>query len=55
MGENKLKPCECGGKSVTKKDGLWFVVCIECGNEEGPHAYKREAAKAWNNRTEVKP
>jgi len=47
---DKLKPCYCGSKAKTRQNGLWFVVCTGCGDEEGPHAYQREATKIWNTR-----
>lgn len=48
MMNKKLNNCKCGGKPKTRLDGLWFIICSLCSNEEGPHAYKREAINQWN-------
>ena len=45
-----LKYCECGGKAKHRVDGLWFVICTECGEEQGGFCMKGMATKAWNEK-----
>lgn len=50
MPELEIKPCVCGGISMTTvvKLGYYYETCLNCG-AVGPIEYsKEEAIEAWN-------
>jgi len=48
MGRVKLLKCKCRGEAEAISDGLWYIRCVECGEESRSWVFLREASKEWN-------
>ena len=51
----KLRPCPfCGGRAkMTAEGGDRWVLCTKCNSSSGVFESERDAARAWNDRSEI--
>jgi len=46
-----MNNCLCGGKPKVILDGIYYVYCLDCGEESCRWAKRNEAIANWNTLT----